>query len=69
LLVAVKADNADPSSKDLLSFFDGKIAAWQKPDDVVFVEALPRNATGKVLKNKLHEEFGKALSKSQSQTG
>lgn len=62
LLVAVKAKHADPSSSDLLSFFDGKIAAWQTPDDVVFVEALPRNATGKVLKNKLREEFGEALS-------
>lgn len=61
LLVAVKAKDCDPSSEDLLSYFDGKIASWQKPDDVVFIEALPRNATGKILKNKLREEFGKAL--------
>ena len=58
LLVAVKAEGRDPSKEDVLSHFDGKIADWQKPDDVTFVETLPRNATGKVLKNKLREEFG-----------
>ena len=62
LLVAVKAEGGDPSKGELLSYFDGKVANWQKPDDVVFVETLPRNATGKVLKNKLREEFGDVLS-------
>ena len=28
------------------------------PDDVVFVDALPLRATGKMLKNKLREQFG-----------
>ena len=58
LLVAVKAGDASPTVEEVLSYFDDKIAAWQKPDSVVFVTELPRNATGKVLKNKLREEFG-----------
>ena len=40
------------SEKDVISFFSDKVAKWQIPDAVVFVDELPRNATGKVLKNK-----------------
>ncbi|WP_170366045.1 long-chain-fatty-acid--CoA ligase [Ruegeria arenilitoris] len=61
LLVAVKAEGEDPSEAELLEFFDGKIAKWQVPDKVVFVGALPLNATGKVLKRKLRDEFKDAL--------
>ncbi|NOD46396.1 MULTISPECIES: long-chain-fatty-acid--CoA ligase [unclassified Ruegeria] len=61
LLVAVKAEGADPSEDELLSFFDGKIAKWQIPDKVVFVDALPLNATGKVLKRNLRADFEDAL--------
>ncbi|WP_170446272.1 long-chain-fatty-acid--CoA ligase [Ruegeria arenilitoris] len=61
LLVAVKAEGEDPSEAELLGFFDGKIAKWQVPDKVVFVDALPLNATGKVLKRKLRDEFKGAL--------
>ena len=34
-----------------------KVAKWQIPDDVVFVDALPLGATGKVQKIKLREQF------------
>ncbi|MEX0307730.1 MAG: long-chain-fatty-acid--CoA ligase [Ruegeria sp.] len=61
LLVAVKAEGEDPSEQDLLAFFDGKIAGWQVPDKVVFVEALPLNATGKILKRQLRADFGDIL--------
>jgi fatty-acyl-CoA synthase len=42
---------------ELLAFFDGKIAKWQIPDDVVFVAEIPHTATGKVQKLKLREQF------------
>lgn len=61
LLVAVKAEGEDPSEQDLLTFFDGKIAKWQVPDKVVFVDALPLNATGKILKRKLRADFSDIL--------
>ena len=61
VLVAVKAEGCDPKPDDLIAFFDGKIASWQKPDAVVFTGALPRNATGKVLKRNLRNEFGQIL--------
>ncbi|SPH21379.1 3-methylmercaptopropionyl-CoA ligase [Ascidiaceihabitans donghaensis] len=61
ILIAVKAEGSDPSAADVLAAFDDKIAKWQIPDEVVFVDALPLGATGKVLKRKLKEEFGEVL--------
>jgi acyl-CoA synthetase (AMP-forming)/AMP-acid ligase II len=61
ILIAVKTEGADPAEADVLAFFDGKIAKWQVPDRVVFTDVLPRNATGKVLKRNLRDEFGKIL--------
>ena len=61
VIVAVKAEGADPSEEQVLGWFDDKIAKWQIPDRVVFVEALPLGATGKVLKRELKEQFGDVL--------
>jgi len=61
VLLAVKAPGATVSEKEVIDFFAGKVAKWQIPDTVVFVDELPRNATGKVLKNKLRGEFGNVL--------
>lgn len=61
LLVAVAAEGESPTAEELLAFYEGKIAKWQIPDAVVFVEALPLNATGKVLKRKLRDEFADVL--------
>jgi len=33
------------------------VAKWQVPDDVVFVEAIPLGATGKMLKTRLRDQF------------
>lgn len=61
VLIAVKAEGADPSEAEVLSVFDNKIAKWQVPDRVVFTDVLPRNATGKVLKRTLRDQFGDVL--------
>ncbi|WP_415402813.1 long-chain-fatty-acid--CoA ligase [Tateyamaria sp. SN3-11] len=61
VLVAVAAEGQSPSEADVLSIFDDKIAKWQVPDKVVFTDALPRNATGKVLKRNLRDQFGDVL--------
>jgi 3-(methylthio)propionyl---CoA ligase len=57
LLVVVKKPNADVGKEALLAHFEGKIAKWWTPDDVVFVEAIPLGATGKMLKHRLREQF------------
>jgi fatty-acyl-CoA synthase len=57
LLVVVRKPGMEVDSAQLLKFFEGKVAKWWTPDDVVFVDALPLGATGKLLKNKLREQF------------
>ena len=42
---------------DLLAFYEGKIAKWQIPDDVIFVDSIPLGGTGKMLKTKLREHL------------
>jgi fatty-acyl-CoA synthase len=57
LLVVVKKPGATVTREQMLAFFDGKIAKWWTPDDVVFVDAIPLGATGKMQKNKLRDQF------------
>jgi 3-(methylthio)propionyl---CoA ligase len=57
LLVVVKKPNVELTRDELIAFFEGKIAKWWTPDDVVFVDAIPLGATGKMLKNRLREQF------------
>jgi acyl-CoA synthetase (AMP-forming)/AMP-acid ligase II len=57
LLVVVRKPGAVLTREQLLQFYEGKIAKWWTPDDVVFVEAIPLGATGKVQKNKLRAQY------------
>jgi acyl-CoA synthetase (AMP-forming)/AMP-acid ligase II len=57
LLVVTKAEGEDISKEDLLAYFDGKVATWWIPNDVVFVDELPHTATGKVKKIELRKQF------------
>ncbi len=57
LLLAVLKPGASLTKEALLAIFDGKIAKWMLPDDVVFVDSLPHTATGKLLKTKLRVDF------------
>ena len=57
LLIVVKKKDTEVTKEELLAFFQGKIAKWWMPDDVVFVDQLPHTATGKILKMKLREDF------------
>jgi len=53
VVCVVKKPGAEISVTDLLKFYEGKTAKWQIPDDVIFVDAIPLGATGKMLKTKL----------------
>jgi fatty-acyl-CoA synthase len=61
LLIVVRKAQAALTREELLAFYEGKIAKWWTPDDVVFVDTIPLGATGKVLKNRLREQFGDHL--------
>ena len=49
--------SAGLTESEVVSYCDGKLARFKLPKGVVFVEELPRNATGKVLKRLLREQF------------
>jgi len=57
IVVVVKKPGAEVTREDLLAFYDGKIAKWQVPDDVVFVDAIPLGATGKMQKMTLRQQL------------
>ena len=58
LLVVVPAEGAPrPEPAELMALLGGHFAKWQLPDDVVYLDALPLTATGKVSKLTLRERF------------
>jgi len=57
IVVAVKKPEGAVTREELLKFYEGKIAKWWMPDDVVFVDALPHTATGKLSKLTLRQKF------------
>ncbi|MEO3867978.1 acyl-CoA synthetase [Nonomuraea sp. B12E4] len=46
------------TAEELIGFLRGRLAAFKTPKRVVFVESLPKNASGKVLKRELRALFG-----------
>lgn len=58
VLFVVKKPDADIQGDALLAFYQDKIAKWQVPDDVIFVDAIPLGATGKMQKMALREQLG-----------
>jgi fatty-acyl-CoA synthase len=57
LLVVVRKPGVELTRDEMLAFYEGRIAKWQIPDDVVFVDEIPHTATGKIQKLKLREQF------------
>ena len=57
IIAVVKKPGLDVTREELLAFYDGKTAKWQVPDDVVFVDAIPLGATGKMLKTRLRDQL------------
>ena len=57
LLVVVRRKGVEVTRDELIAFYQGKVAKWWIPDDVVFVDELPHTATGKLQKLKLREIF------------
>src|SRR5215212_8193881 len=57
VIAAVVPDDAELTEEEVKDFFQDKLANYKKPRQVVFVDALPRNALGKVLKHEVREEL------------
>jgi long-chain acyl-CoA synthetase len=55
--VVVLKPGASAEASDILSFARSRIAAFKIPKSIDFVDALPRNAAGKVLRRQLQEPY------------
>ena len=57
LAVVVPTPGVEVSEEEVIEFCRGKLAKYKIPKRVAFVEALPRTATGKILKKELKAQF------------
>src|SRR5579872_6773849 len=53
----VVRENVTLSEDDVRSWLSDRIAKWQLPDKIVFVDAIPRTGVGKFLKRELRERY------------
>ena len=51
------------TKEDLLTYLEGEFAKWWVPDDVVFLNEIPKTSVGKFLKATLRNELSKAYQK------
>lgn len=57
VVAVVVRDDAALDEGRLRAYWDERLVDYQRPRDVVFVDALPRNALGKVLRRELRERI------------
>jgi acyl-CoA synthetase (AMP-forming)/AMP-acid ligase II len=55
--VAIVRDSADLNEAAVLAFCRERLASFKKPKRVIFLDELPKNAYGKVLRRTLRERF------------
>ncbi|MDV2886692.1 hypothetical protein RYX45_15980 [Alkalihalophilus pseudofirmus] len=57
--VVVLKEGTMLSSEEIIEFCHGRLASYKKPKSVEFVDELPRNPSGKILKVELRETYSK----------
>jgi len=55
--IVVRKPGQDPTPDEIIAFARSRIAAFKSPKSVDFIEVLPRNASGKILRRELREPF------------
>ena len=53
----VVGDEGEASEEDIIAHCAAKLSRYKLPKKVIFIEAIPRNPAGKVLKRVLREQF------------
>ena len=61
VLIVVKEDGSEVTEAQILEFYQDKVASWQIPDKVVFVDNIVLNGAGKMVKTDLRDEHGDVL--------
>jgi acyl-CoA synthetase (AMP-forming)/AMP-acid ligase II len=59
--IVVLAPGHSASAQELMDWCKGRIAAYKRPRSIDFSDALPRNASGKLLKRELREPYWKGV--------
>jgi acyl-CoA synthetase (AMP-forming)/AMP-acid ligase II len=55
--IVVRTPGAEVTTEELIAFARERIASYKLPKSIDFVEALPRNPTGKILKRELRAPY------------
>ena len=61
IVIAVKKPDSTVTEQGVLDYYTDKIAKWQIPDRVIFVDSIPLSGTGKMLKRELRAQYGQVL--------
>lgn len=56
VVVLKKGEAAD--TQEIMTYCQSRLAGFKRPGSVIFIDSLPRNPMGKVLKKKLREKYG-----------
>lgn len=57
MAIVVKKPDAELTENEVIEFCKGKLAKYKIPKKVTFIDALPRTATGKILKKELRAQY------------
>ena len=57
LAFAVVKDGESVTKEELLGYLSDHLGKWQVPDDVVFIDEVPKTSVGKFSKKTLREEY------------
>jgi len=57
LACVVVREGEEVTTVEIIEFLEGKVAKWWLPDDVVFVEEIPKTSVGKFSKKDLRVQF------------
>jgi fatty-acyl-CoA synthase len=59
--VVKSADGADLTEDEVIAFLDGKVAKWQLPKGVVWIDEVPKTSVGKFSKKTLRDRYADML--------
>ena len=57
LACVVVKEGSTVTKEELMTFLEGQFAKWWLPDDIVFLDEIPKTSVGKFLKAKLRENI------------
>ncbi|HAS08945.1 MAG TPA: long-chain fatty acid--CoA ligase, partial [Acidimicrobiaceae bacterium] len=57
LACVVLKEGASATKEDLLAYLEGRVAKWWLPDDIAFIDEVPKTSVGKFSKKDLRSKF------------